>query len=58
MTGVPRTMLRGFPAFAGIDPQLSPREIYDARLPRVRGDRPLSKLLPSAVAPASPRSRG
>ena len=51
-------MLRGFPAFAGIDPRGPATSPPRRWLPRVRGDRPSTAARAQRSTPASPRSRG
>ena len=48
----------GFPASAGIDPVHTRYTRFQWRLPRVRGDRPLSGLSAREAIGASPRPRG
>ena len=48
----------GFPASAGIDPQMKRQRKQPRRLPRVRGDRPKGPSASSPSAKASPRPRG
>ncbi len=51
-------MLRGSPAWAGIDPVSVTRGVATARLPRVGGDRPASVTAHVATQAAPPRGRG
>ena len=49
---------QGCPAHAGIDPANDARRWRDLRLPRARGDRPLTLLSMPPSCPAAPRTRG
>jgi len=49
---------RGFPARAGIDPDLALRSGVRGRLPRARGDRPYRLGIYIGTSAASPRARG
>ena len=53
-----RTTGRGFPALAGMDPHRTRRRTIVARLPRARGDGPVSWSIRLGESRASPRSRG
>ncbi|ACL64141.1 conserved hypothetical protein [Anaeromyxobacter dehalogenans 2CP-1] len=53
-----RAGARGFPACAGIDPSPTRSARRSSRLPRVRGDRPLSAAGLLRYVGASPRARG
>ncbi len=48
----------GCPACAGIDPKLGINSDGEARLPRMRGDRPGSRPLKRVFRPAAPHARG
>ena len=50
--------IAGYPAYAGIDlKQMGERFLRD-RLPRIRGDRPLNRLVNRQVLQATPHTRG
>ena len=49
---------QGFPAHAGMDPQVSPARRTPARLPRTRGDGPSSFFPREEARAASPHTRG
>ncbi len=49
---------RGSPAYAGIDPRIATYERSRTRLPRVRGDRPISPRSRETSVLAPPRTRG
>ena len=58
MSPLRRARWIGYPACAGIDPS-PPREAWiDSRLPRMRGDRPLSSTAPTSRGTATPHARG
>ena len=48
----------GFPAHAGIDPDVHTSYEFPRRLPRARGDRPLLAAVIASYGRASPRTRG
>ena len=48
----------GSPAHAGIDPPPPPAPYRQTRLPRTRGDRPLSRRRPHPINVAPPHTRG
>ncbi len=47
-----------YPACAGIDLCAPPADGYDARLPRMRGDRPLALSSSSGATSFTPHARG
>ncbi len=49
---------RGYPACAGIDPAFDVRYVNRVRLPRMRGDRPVSPWSAAVTASATPHARG
>ena len=49
---------QGYPAYAGIDPWTLSTVPEKKRLPRIRGDRPISLSLMPAVDRATPHTRG
>ena len=49
---------RGFPAHAGMDPGCRHPQPFEFRLPRTRGDGPLSEFLAQIASSASPHTRG
>ena len=49
---------RGFPAHAGMDPAGPSRRTFGSRLPRTRGDGPLSRIGLLLAQTASPHTRG
>jgi len=48
----------GYPAYAGIDHVFDVYLIVNRRLPRIRGDRPVSIHAPERGATAAPQTRG
>ena len=48
----------GFPAHAGMDPPSTTPARHRSRLPRTRGDGPITEWMPSWMAWASPHTRG
>ncbi len=48
----------GFPAHAGMDPAAGPKDNRGGRLPRTRGDGPLTARAPGRGVRASPHTRG
>ena len=54
----PDVQSQGYPACAGIDPQMAGFSDYLERLPRMRGDRPHYAPSSLAPAPATPHARG
>ena len=49
---------KGYPAYAGIDPQATISSEYTRRLPRIRGDRPAFKEDSAEYVEATPHTRG
>ncbi len=50
--------IMGYPAYAGIDPTILATIATNYRLPRIRGDRPQSKVFKSLTQSATPHTRG
>ena len=55
---VAEKLLKGYPAYAGIDPAVVPGRQFADRLPRIRGDRPACFKRPDYSQTATPHTRG
>ena len=58
ITGTVVKVNKGYPAYAGIDPQHTLWKSNTAGLPRIRGDRPLKLIREFAEKKATPHTRG
>ena len=54
----PESLASGFPAHAGMDPNLTARSTTSTRFPRTRGDGPCARRTGSAASAVSPHTRG